>query len=375
MINYCKTCLFPEMKRLTLNDDGICQACEAEKKIYEEFKKDSYINKMTDLFTEVKKEKKSYDVVAMFSGGKDSAYLLYLLKIKFKLKVLALSIIHPLVNELSLKNMENVTEKLGIDLKKIVIDNDIFKKYISEGIKLSEKYELGPHFGCDLCNFIKYGVAYNFTISEGIPIFTTGIDSNQTIPHLKYGDLRFKSLQPFLGKESRYKKIFKQIFGDKYDGSIYDFDLEKNKEKLPIIIYPFTFLNYNPEEARIFLDKKNILPAKDSSSFLTNCSAIPFFNYLSYKKFGTLMSVDFSAREFRKNKSVTIRGKKFDRTNYFKYVDEVFKLYKAVLNNENINYEKDLPVMLKFLKKQELHDIIKSYKLSIKNHQYFSIEA
>lgn len=124
--------------------DGKCSVCLAEEELEKRFSRKEYIEKMKGVFAQAKAKKRCYDVVVLFSGGKDSSYLIHLLKNTYKLRVLALAIIHPLVNGLSLKNMEEISGRLGVELMKFYIDGNLFKKYLGQGIKLSFNDKMGP---------------------------------------------------------------------------------------------------------------------------------------------------------------------------------------------------------------------------------------
>lgn len=70
---------------------------------------------------------KPYDCIIGLSGGVDSTYVAYLTKKILGLRPLAVHLDNGWNSELSVKNIENIVKKLGIDLYTHVIDWDEFK--------------------------------------------------------------------------------------------------------------------------------------------------------------------------------------------------------------------------------------------------------
>ena len=66
---------------------------------------------------DVKKSSKNqkYDCLIGVSGGVDSSYVAYLLRTKYKLRVLAVHLDNGWNSELLFSNIEQLMEKLGID--------------------------------------------------------------------------------------------------------------------------------------------------------------------------------------------------------------------------------------------------------------------
>ena len=65
---------------------------------------------------------KRYDCIVGVSGGVDSSYLLYLLKVKYKLKPLAVTLDNGWSSEIAVNNIKLITNALEIDLVTYVID-------------------------------------------------------------------------------------------------------------------------------------------------------------------------------------------------------------------------------------------------------------
>ena len=284
-IKICKQCILKSITPgIEINEEGLCSECSdylnRPKPNYQK-----YVEEMEKRFKEVKKAKKMYDAIVCFSGGKDSAYLLYMLKNKYQLNVLACGVIHPFLNSLSSNNMEEVTKKLNIDLIKFYVDEGLFKQVIKLGIL--KRGELGIDellHGCCLCTTFHYVIPYKLAIKMGIPYFITGIDSSQSgVPLLIDGKdvkLRIENRQQF---PFYFLGIFRSILGESFNGSIYDFDNVDGE--FPTEIVPHTFMGYDYNKNINELNEAGILSKEKSHSLITNCSAHHFFSYFAFKNF------------------------------------------------------------------------------------------
>ena len=315
----------------------------------------------TEILSDAKKKKGPYDIMVCYSGGKDSTYLLHLLKTKFKLKVLACSIIFDLVTDYSSANMEKITHKLGIDLIKFHIDKEIPRKFIQHGLLKYFKLGLGQHAGCSLCNYIKYTVLYNIAIQMNAPLIAVGIDQFQGPRYVPFDSDKYAQLS----------NIFREVFGDKYNDSIYvlDPDIVKNiklpymnsvkdfvthrlkDSTLPRWIFPLNlrFIQYKEDVAYKLLktlgfSKEDMTPSK------TGCGAIPLFDYFSYQyhncptKIGTL---GHRARRAYHNKE---GGRTRETT--IELVNEYRELLDRAVRNKNLHltredYKRSFPAIYK----------------------------
>ena len=109
-MNICNKCILPDtFPGVTFDNDGVCNHCrnfqgvevlQGHKKEYEE--------KFLELVDRYRNHG-SYDCLIAYSGGKDSTYTLKLLRDRYNLRVLALTIDNGFVSEQAFRNMCNVT--------------------------------------------------------------------------------------------------------------------------------------------------------------------------------------------------------------------------------------------------------------------------
>ena len=113
----CSLCVMDEtVPNITFSDVGVCQYCTISDKIKNLTKKNiSSITHIKDKIINSSKNSK-YNCIAGVSGGRDSTFLLYVLKKKLNLNPLAVHYDNGWNTELSNNNIKNVCEKLDIDL-------------------------------------------------------------------------------------------------------------------------------------------------------------------------------------------------------------------------------------------------------------------
>lgn len=123
----CTNCVMDTTDtKITFDDQGVCDHCNR-------FYKDILPNWHTDekgwqalqkIVDKVKKEgkRKDFDCIMGMSGGADSSYLLYIAKEKLGLRPLVFSVDTGWNTQLAVNNIEQMVDKLGLDLYTEVID-------------------------------------------------------------------------------------------------------------------------------------------------------------------------------------------------------------------------------------------------------------
>ncbi len=334
----CKQCvLHSKMPEVTVNERGICNVCEG----YEKFKnhepraKKFLVEEMENLFDKARKSDRPYQVGVLFSGGKDSTILLKIATEKYKLRTLAIAVMHPLVNETASANMNSVTSKLGVDLIKIYPDENIYKKVMKHGILNGPKYGLGEFFGCEICSFFHFWSSIRYAMKMDIPILLEGSDSSQT------GEITFWQAERVQADAKKGKKPFGRVhdlladaLDDDYKG-IYAYDEKEITEgKYPTVISPFTFTDYDYRENFKVIEGMG-LEAKKFRSIFTNCDATPFFSYFTVKRFDCVSYIRHYATEVRRGYPNLMQRSLDDKTTgdalTKEVVEDLMGEYKAVV--------------------------------------------
>ncbi len=115
-VKRCRICVLPEtFPGVKFNEKGVCNFCQNFKGSASlEEKKADYRKKFEELIKQFK-GRGAYDVLMSYSGGKDSTYTLWILRKRYGLNPLAVTLDHGFLPEQTFKNIRNVAERLDFD--------------------------------------------------------------------------------------------------------------------------------------------------------------------------------------------------------------------------------------------------------------------
>ena len=222
-MNYCSVCLFPESKPdLFIGNNGICDACISvdQKNSYN----DEYYHQKDILFKNIIKNQKSkqsiYDCVVPVSGGKDSAYQLYVVKEIYKMKPLCVTFDQfdqTSTGDLNIKSMQNI----GSDHMHFTLNPNILKKLVKKGLEtVGDPYWVN-HVGMFT---IPFRIANQFKI----PLVVYGEN-----PQVEYGGPSFSKKNYIMDK--RWRQEFGGMRGLREEDMI---DSDINSDDLKILQFP-----------------------------------------------------------------------------------------------------------------------------------------
>lgn len=300
----CSICvLHSKVPGININDEGICSLCANFKKFeqHEPKMRKYLLDEMENLFKKAKSKDRLYHVLVLFSGGKDSTILLKMAKEKYGLRPLAISVMHPLVNERAKQNMEQVAQKMNVDLIKVYPNEELYKRCVRMGLLKGQEYGLTEFFGCEICSFFHFWLPIRYAMRMDIPVILEGSDLSQTGEITYFQPERIKSNAKKGEKPFRHvHDLIRDAMGDEYRGSIYDYDESEIIEgNYPTIISPFSFMDYDYREN--FKEIEGLgLKSKDFRTIYTNCSATPFFSYFSLHRFDCVSYIKHYATEVRR---------------------------------------------------------------------------
>jgi tRNA(Ile)-lysidine synthase TilS/MesJ len=242
----CRRCILPEnFPHVTIGADGICNFCREYKGRADlERLKARYRRKMDALISRTR-DRGEYDVLVSYSGGKDSTYALDLLKRRYKLKMLAISIDNGFVPPRTYINIRNVVENLNVDHIFFKPRFDILRKVFRVSMRkclYPEKTLERASTVCTSCmGFIKY-VAIKTAIEKEIPLIAFGWSPGQapvTSSVLEIAPAMLKRM------ESALRGPLFKICGYTIDPYFLNERHYLKPEKFPVFIHPLALIDYN----------------------------------------------------------------------------------------------------------------------------------
>lgn len=305
-IFWCKNCLNMSTRpRITFDERGLCNACQwmEEKKVMDWAPREK---ELTDLLDKHRSSNGRFDCIVPVSGGKDGSYVIHMLKTKYKMNPLAITVRPALALEIGDKNLYHFIQSgfnhIHISCNPKVLDR--LNKYglIEKGF---------PYYGWLIA--IKTAVIQTATNFK-IPLIFYGEDGE-----IEYGgstesknkalyDIEYMKRVYF---EGGYEKVLDKI---KEDGDISEADLSffkfPTEDEISSIGLSFThwsyfeawdsYRNYVVAKEHCGLTEKDEGSHDTFTNFAQNDQAlVSLHQYMKYLKFGfgrTTQDVDIDIR-------------------------------------------------------------------------------
>ena len=137
----CTNCLLPEtFPFIEYDDKGVCNYCHN----YQKKNLSGDIDKLNNLVKPYRKTNGQYDVLLPFSGGRDSTYVLHVVKNELGLNPITYTYDWGMVTDLARRNVARICGKLGVE--NIIVAANIHwkRENIKKNIQAWLKY---PHLG------------------------------------------------------------------------------------------------------------------------------------------------------------------------------------------------------------------------------------
>ena len=184
--NRCSKCALPvTFPGVKLDGGGVCNYCHYHTLTKaRDLSLRNYYRKI--FLKEIKKAKvgpSEYDCIVAFSGGKDSAYMTYILSKKYKLKILAHTFDNGFISRDAKKNINLVVKKLKVDHKytrpKKDYLNEIFNYALSGQISYPKEVLSMLSPVCAVCLGMVFGTTMKIAKRHKIPLLFVGFTPGQ----------------------------------------------------------------------------------------------------------------------------------------------------------------------------------------------------
>lgn len=222
---YCKKCLFPDTKPdLFFDDQGVCDACRSAEKRYNAEGGTDWESREKEFKETINKYRSKdgmwYDCIVPVSGGKDSTFLVYVMKHVHKMNPLAVTFHQFDQTPTGIYNLE-VLKNLGVDHIHFTLNPKVSKKLVEKGFKIVGDSHWVSHVGI-------FTVPARIAVNFNIPLIIWGEN-----PQLEYGGPAADRERKLLDK--RWRQEFCGMRGFREEDMVGD---ELTMSDLKILIYP-----------------------------------------------------------------------------------------------------------------------------------------
>ena len=279
-MEYCKKCGLPSTYRgIRIGENGVCNFCDFydahSKRLRDHAGLEAFFAERAEAAKEEAKRRGSkFDCVAGLSGGKDSTYVIYQLKHKYGLRVLAFTLDNGFSTPFGVNNVKNALDRLGVEHVRITPDDEILRKFYEKSLQLLKNF-------CGVCFHLMHYYSYLLASQYDIPLIVNGRTRSQILQSAAAE----KGIEPFEISHS-LKEFEYQMFGrlvDKLDGySCIDLLHGVEAEELSYFMYH----KVSDEEVLETLERETGWVRPQSNIPHADCWAHPMAEHLSIRKFG-----------------------------------------------------------------------------------------
>jgi tRNA(Ile)-lysidine synthase TilS/MesJ len=278
----CTRCILPEtFPNTRFDSDGVCNHCRQEESALAKSsaKKAEYRQKLDDLIAASRDKAPAYDVIMAYSGGKDSSYTLKLLKERYKLRIITLTLDNHFVSPTAWDNIHTVVDSLGTDHVSFrpswALMKKLFRLTAQEDI-FSPATLLRASAMCTACIGIVKSLVLKTALEMSIPLVAFGWSPGQapiqsaimkTNPSL----IRQNQKALTIGLSSHLDSpLISYLLPPAY------YDLYK--DHFPYNIHPLAFFDYDEEKIMAELESIGWKQPTNTDTNSTNCLLNAFAN-------------------------------------------------------------------------------------------------
>lgn len=315
----CIRCVLPDtFPGITFNEDGLCSMCQDFDKgliSEEKVKVPNYTEKIEKIIAKAKESDCQYHAIVAYSGGKDSTYLLHVLKNIYKLKVLAVTFDNGYIPASANKNIRKVVDSLNIDHFYVKYNRDVVNRIITNST-LKDMYPMNlikcGSGVCISCIRMVNNMVTRIAVEKNIPMIMLGNSPGQLVQ--TKNEIVFKdNFIPYMMRKKLYEPLAKCAGDDIY---YYMMLTEKEYEKKP---FPYTInllaaINYDESEIYSVISKYGWEKPSDVDPNSTNC-CLNSYGILKHKEV-------YGFHPYENEMSVLVRLGKLSREEALRRVED-----------------------------------------------------
>jgi hypothetical protein len=152
----CQRCILPKSyPGIAFDANGICSFCTA----YEKPNFENKTRELKHLMKEARRDGHLYQAVVPLSGGKDSAYVLYVMRRIYDLRVLAINFDNGFRSSAAEANFKILTDQLGVDSVSIKPNWNLMRDLYAAFVRITGEF-------CTVCNSMGYLTIMSFLMKQ-----------------------------------------------------------------------------------------------------------------------------------------------------------------------------------------------------------------
>jgi len=153
----CLHCIIPDTyPGIAFNEKGICSFCMDFEKQGAVAEKEEELKRLVE---EAKLNQQRYQAIVPISGGKDSAYALYMARRVYGLRVLAINFDNGFRSAAAEANLKALTTKLDVDYVSLKPSWDLMRNLYAAFVRITGEF-------CTVCNAMGYLIIIGLILEE-----------------------------------------------------------------------------------------------------------------------------------------------------------------------------------------------------------------
>nr|AAM97301.2 adenine nucleotide alpha hydrolase superfamily protein [uncultured bacterium CSLC2] len=236
------------------------------------------------------KGRNRYDALMLFSGGKDSVYILSKIKREYpKLRLLLMTWDNGYYSKLSIEATKRIARQMDLDHLIYRPTSAVYKtlyRFTLQHVGMKGSYETVDRFDGTLNQLLGLHFGYEFKI----PLVLSGVDWAQSL--IMQSQTNFVAPDEDIHSRVLVDRMEKRAgftIADAFDAETQKLFWDgtgKVKEDIPQYVLPLAAWRPNKAEVQALLAAEGLLPRGDSSPILTNNQVLSVMTALDIKRIG-----------------------------------------------------------------------------------------
>lgn len=280
-MTHCTVCtLAADHPGITLDAERICNLCRLDS-AGEVLANARYTNEVYEEFARNRRKARGdFDCLLMFSGGKDSTYMLDKFVNEYGLRVLAYTFVVPFESHHAADNIARAEQRIAATFVRDADDAGItamMREVFNRPAPVGPGKYLDEKLPCISCRNFWIIRAIRYAMHHRIPYLIQCADPQQILTEEPRVPVIIRDFYKTFGRE-----LTRQVFGEDADDILF-----ADENELPRIVYPFiaTSHRYDPDAMVAELVAKGLY---ESSPLETHCTLFPLLNHYSLTRWGCM---------------------------------------------------------------------------------------